>query len=121
MANSKKDKLKLENDVVRAIELLQKLQNAPYGNSSFSKGSANSEKLHDLEKVLSSGLFNSVREVYEKVYNTVEVNGNSDLKSTAAVKATIAIMTGCENHTHPRKVRLPKSDEGKPIKPVSFL
>ena len=119
MASSTKDKLKLENDVIRAVELLQKLQNAPYGSSSFSKGSVNSEKLHDLEIVLKSALFNSVREVYEKVYDTVEI-GNSDLKSTAAARATVAIMTGCENHnTHPRKIKLPKlTDEGKP---VSFL
>lgn len=118
MSGSTKEKLKLEPVQQRAIELLQKLQNAPYGSSNFSKGSVNSEKLHDLERVLSSGLFNSVREVYEKVYNQVEVNGNSELRSTAAARATVAIMNGTEHHTHPRKVRLPKSDEGKP---VSFL
>lgn len=119
MASSTLDKLKLENDVIRAIELLQKLQNAPYGSSSFSKGSANSEKLNDLEQVLSSGLFNSVREVYEKVYNTVEINGNSELRSTAAARATVSLLTGSENHSHPRKIRLPKTEEGN--KPVSFL
>lgn len=114
-----KDKLKLETDVVRAIELLQKLQNAPFGSSSFSKGSVNSEKLNDLERVLSSGLFNSVREVYEKVYNTIEANGSSDLRSAAAARATVAIMTGTETHAHPRVIKLPKSEEGN--KPVSFL
>lgn len=70
------------------------------------------EKLVTLKKIFESDFFNAVREVYERVYETVDINGNSDIRATATAKATIAVFAASEGHAHPRIVELPKTDEG---------
>ena len=51
------------------------------------------EKLSQLKQVLTSPFFNSVKEVYEHVYSTVDADGNSspELRATATAKV-------CSNH-----------------------
>ena len=70
------------------------------------------EKLTTLKKIFESDFFNAVREVYERVYGTVEVTGSPDIRASATAKATIAVFAASEGHAHPRIVELPKTDEG---------
>lgn len=90
-------------DVHRAIELLDKLQNS---------GEVSATKLGALQKVLQSDFFNAVREVYEHVYETVDIQGSQDVRASATAKATVAAFAASEGHAHPRVVELPKTDEG---------
>lgn len=90
-------------DVKRSIELLEKLQ---------ASGDIPSTKLAALQKVLQSDFLNAVREVYEHVYETVNIQGSQDVRASATAKATIAAFAASEGHAHPRVVELPKTDEG---------
>ena len=49
------------------------------------------EKLSQLKQVLTSPFFNSVKEVYEHVYSTVDVDSNSspELRATATAKVCV--------------------------------
>ncbi len=87
----------------RAIELLEKLQMS---------SEVPATKLSALAKVLQSDFFNSVREVYEHVYETVDIQGSLDVRASATAKATVASFAASEGHAHPRVVELPKTDEG---------
>ena len=69
-------------------------------------------KLAALQKVLQSEFLNAVREVYEHVYETVDVHGNPEIRASATAKATVAAFAASEGHAHPRVVELPKTDEG---------
>ena len=69
-------------------------------------------KLAALQKVLQSEFLNAVREVYEHVYETVDVQGNPEIRASATAKATVAAFAASEGHAHPRVVELPKTDEG---------
>ncbi|XP_055605950.1 protein lin-7 homolog C [Uranotaenia lowii] len=95
--------LTLAKDVKRSIELLEKLQMS---------GEVPATKLAALQKVLQSDFLNAVREVYEHVYETVDVQGSLDVRASATAKATIAAFAASEGHAHPRVVELPKTDEG---------
>ncbi|XP_071954915.1 protein lin-7 homolog C-like [Antedon mediterranea] len=95
--------LTLERDVSRAIELLKGLQRS---------GEVPTQKLIALQKVLESDFFNAVREVYEHVYETVDIQGNPEVRANATAKATVAAFAASEGHAHPRVVELPKTDEG---------
>lgn len=53
-----------------------------------------------------------MREVYERVYETVDINGSPDIKANATAKATVAIFSASEGHSHPRIVTLPKTADG---------
>lgn len=66
-------------DVKRAIELLDILQKS---------GEVPVTKLAALQKVLQSDFFNAVREVYEHVYETVDIQGSPDIRASATAKAT---------------------------------
>lgn len=90
-------------DVQRCIELLDKLQNS---------GEVPATKLAALQKVLQSDFLNAVREVYEHVYETVDIQGSQDVRASATAKATVAAFAASEGHAHPRVVELPKTDEG---------
>lgn len=90
-------------DVKRSIELLEKLQMS---------GEVPATKLAALQKVLQSDFLNAVREVYEHVYETVDIQGSLDVRASATAKATIAAFAASEGHAHPRVVELPKTDEG---------
>lgn len=54
------------SDIKRSIELLEKLQMS---------GEVPATKLSALQKVLQSDFLNAVREVYEHVYETVDIQG----------------------------------------------
>jgi C-terminal processing protease CtpA/Prc len=69
-------------------------------------------KLAALQKVLQSDFFNAVREVYEHVYETVDIQGSPDIRASATAKATVAAFAASEGHAHPRVVELPKTEEG---------
>lgn len=111
------EKLDLRGDIDRAIELLRKLQAAaPAAQDPLT--AQQQQKYRQLHQILSSPLFGSVREVYERVYDTVQIHGSPDIRASATAKATIAVFSAAEQHTQPRQVELPKTDEGKP---VSFI
>ena len=67
-------------DVKRACELLEKLQKSKYC------GEVPATKLAALQKVLQSEFLNAVREVYEHVYETVDVQGNPEIRASATAK-----------------------------------
>lgn len=93
----------LYRDVKRAIELLDKLQKT---------GEVPSAKLAALQRVLQSEFLTAVREVYEHVYETVDISGSPEIRASATAKATVAAFAASEGHAHPRVVELPKTDEG---------
>jgi len=95
--------LTLQRDVKRAIELLDKLQKT---------GEVPTAKLAALQKVLQSDFFSAVRDVYEHVYETVDLAGSPDVRASATAKATVAAFAASEGHAHPRVIQLPKTDEG---------
>ncbi|XP_011505046.1 PREDICTED: protein lin-7 homolog C [Ceratosolen solmsi marchali] len=95
--------LNLERDIKRSIELLDKLQKS---------GEIPVTKLAALQKVLQSDFLNAVREVYEHIYDTVDIQGSQDIRASATAKATVAAFAASEGHAHPRVVELPKTDEG---------
>lgn len=53
-----------------------------------------------------------MREVYEHVYETVDIQGSHDVRASATAKATVAAFAASEGHAHPRVVELPKTEEG---------
>lgn len=73
-------------------------------------------KLIALQKVLQSDFMNAVREVYEHVYETVDIQGSQDVRASATAKATVAAFAASEGHAHPRVVELPKTDEGERVR-----
>lgn len=75
-------------------------------------GEVPATKLAALQKVLQSDFLNAVREVYEHVYETVDIQGSQDVRASATAKATVAAFAASEGHAHPRVVELPKTEEG---------
>ncbi|KAK6735050.1 hypothetical protein RB195_018323 [Necator americanus] len=59
-----------------------------------------------------SEFFNAVREVYETVYDIVDIEGSPEVRASATAKATVAAFAAAEGHAHPRVVELPKTDQG---------
>jgi len=51
---------------------------------------------------LQSDFLRAIREVYEHVYETVEMGGSPDVRASATAKATIAAFAASEGHAHPR-------------------
>ena len=116
------ESLTLSKDIKRACELLEKLQKSKYC------GEVPATKLAALQKVLQSEFLNAVREVYEHIYETVDVEGkyiedqylcnsfvfkgSPDIRASATAKATVAAFAASEGHAHPRVVELPKTEEG---------
>ncbi|KAF2360571.1 PDZ domain [Trinorchestia longiramus] len=95
--------LTLQQDVKRAVELLEKLQKT---------GEIPTAKLAALQRVLQSDFLTAVREVYEHVYETVDISGSPEIRASATAKATVAAFAASEGHAHPRVVELPKTEEG---------
>ena len=75
-------------DVKRACELLEKLQKSKYC------GEVPATKLAALQKVLQSEFLNAVREVYEHVYETVDVQGNPEIRASATAKVRNCVNFG---------------------------
>jgi len=98
--------LSLSADIKRACELLEKLQKSKYC------GEVPATKLAALQKVLQSDFLTAVREVYEHIYETVDIEGSPDIRASATAKATVAAFAASEGHAHPRVVELPKTEEG---------
>uniref|UniRef100_A0A3B4ZQV9 Lin-7 homolog C, crumbs cell polarity complex component n=1 Tax=Stegastes partitus TaxID=144197 RepID=A0A3B4ZQV9_9TELE len=69
--------VRLERDINRAIELLDKLQRT---------GEVPPQKLQALQRVLQSEFCNAVREVYEHVYETVDINSTPEVRANATAK-----------------------------------
>ncbi|KAM4703805.1 protein lin-7 homolog B [Rhinophrynus dorsalis] len=95
--------LGLERDVSRAIELLERLQRS---------GEVPPQKLQALQRVLQSKFCSAVREVYEQLYDTLDITGSAEIRAHATARATVAAFAASEGHAHPRVVELPKTDEG---------
>ena len=55
-------------------------------------GEVPATKLAALQKVLQSEFLNAVREVYEHVYETVDVQGNPEIRASATAKVVRIIM-----------------------------
>ena len=71
----------------------------------FEGGEVPATKLAALQKVLQSEFLNAVREVYEHVYETVDVQGNPEIRASATAKVTIDLSTNhhillCELKSH---------------------
>ncbi|KAG8545656.1 hypothetical protein GDO81_020543 [Engystomops pustulosus] len=90
-------------NVSRAIELLERLQRS---------GEVPPQKLQALQRVLQSKFCSAIREVYEQLYDTLDISGNAEIRANATAKATVAAFAASEGHAHPRVVELPKTDEG---------
>ncbi|CAD6192032.1 unnamed protein product [Caenorhabditis auriculariae] len=93
----------LERDIQRILELMEHVQKT---------GEITSPKLATLQQILQSDFFNAVREVYESVYETVDLEGPAEARAAATAKATVAAFAAAEGHAHPRIVELPKTDQG---------
>ena len=52
-------------------------------------------KLAALQKVLQSEFLNAVREVYEHVYETVDVQGNPEIRASATAKVMLNLKLNC--------------------------
>ncbi|XP_039979683.1 protein lin-7 homolog B isoform X2 [Xiphias gladius] len=90
-------------DVCRVIELLDRLQRS---------GELPPPKLQALQRVLQSKFCAAIREVYEQLYDTLDIVGGPEVRAQATAKATVAAFAASEGHAHPRVVELPKTEEG---------
>ncbi|KAM6957494.1 protein lin-7 homolog B [Aplochiton taeniatus] len=107
----------LERDVCRVIELLDRLQRS---------GELPPPKLQALQRVLQSKFCAAIREVYEQLYDTLDIIGGPEVRAQATAKVLkhngkthrsphlffIAAFAASEGHAHPRVVELPKTEEG---------
>ena len=73
--------LNLENDIERAIVLLDRLRTT---------SEIPEMKLHELQRIFQSDFFRAVMEVYEKIYETVQITGSAEVRATATAKATVS-------------------------------
>jgi len=73
--------LNLEKDIERAIVLLDRLRTT---------SEIPEAKLSELQRILQSDFFHAVLEVYEKVYETVQINGSPEVRANATAKATVS-------------------------------
>ncbi len=73
--------LNLEKDIERAIILLDRLRTT---------SEIPEVKLSELQQILQSDFFQAVREVYEKIYETVQITGSPEVRANATAKATVS-------------------------------
>ena len=73
--------LNLEKDIERAIVLLDRLRTT---------SEIPETKLSELQRILQSDFFHAVLEVYEKVYETVQITGSPEVRANATAKATVS-------------------------------
>lgn len=95
--------LTLERDINRACELIDVLKTS---------GQVPTQKLDQLQAILCSDFLQAVREVYEHIYETVDLSGSPEIAANATAKATVAAFAASEGHAHPRVIELPKTQEG---------
>lgn len=72
--------LNLEKDVDRAVFLLDRLRTT---------SEIPETKLNELQRILQSDFFHAVLEVYEKLYDTVQITGSPEVRANATAKATV--------------------------------
>ncbi|XP_064296301.1 protein lin-7 homolog B-like, partial [Phalacrocorax carbo] len=77
MAALSGDPLGLERDVARAVELLERLQRS---------GELPPQKLQALQRVLQSKFCSAIREVYEQLYDTLDIAGSPEIRAHATAK-----------------------------------
>uniref|UniRef100_A0A3Q1B4Z5 Protein lin-7 homolog n=1 Tax=Amphiprion ocellaris TaxID=80972 RepID=A0A3Q1B4Z5_AMPOC len=94
---------RLEVQAAAVIELLDRLQRT---------GELPPPKLQALQRVLQSKFCAAIREVYEQLYDTLDIVGGPEVRAQATAKATVAAFAASEGHAHPRVVELPKTEEG---------
>ncbi|KAM7026379.1 LOW QUALITY PROTEIN: protein lin-7 homolog B, partial [Acridotheres tristis] len=70
------------------------------------------QKLQALQRVLQSKFCSAIREVYEQLYDTLDIAGTPEIRAHATAKATVAAFAASEGHANPRVVELPKTEEG---------
>lgn len=58
---------------------------------------------------MESPFLNTVREVYESIYNSVDHQASVEVKANVVAKATVAAFGASEGYGHPRVVELPLS------------
>ncbi|KAL5503188.1 hypothetical protein EMCRGX_G010100 [Ephydatia muelleri] len=97
--------LNLDRDLARITELLTLLETR-------SDITLPKDEMTLLRQVLTSPFFKSVKEVYENVYQTVDVTGNPEVIATATAKATISAFAASEGQGHPRVVEIERTPEG---------
>ncbi|XP_048473621.1 protein lin-7 homolog B isoform X3 [Cetorhinus maximus] len=90
------ESLSLERDVARAIELLEKLQRS---------GNVPPQKLQTLQRVLQSKFCSAIREVYEQLYETLDISGSPEIRAHATAKSV-------EGEQHEKAVELLKAAQG---------
>lgn len=63
------------------------------------------------QQIMASDVFATVRQVYEKVYESVQIDGSPEMKASAAAKATAAILRSAIDSAEStlRLIKLPKS------------
>ena len=72
--------LNLETDIQRAIVLIDRLRTT---------SEIPEPKLLELQRILQSDFFHAVLEVYEKIYDTVQLTGSPEVRANATAKATV--------------------------------
>jgi hypothetical protein len=72
--------LDLEKDIERAIILIDRLRTT---------SEIPETKLSELQKILQSDFFHAVLEVYQKIYETVQLTGSPEVRANATAKATV--------------------------------
>ncbi|XP_028644634.1 protein lin-7 homolog B isoform X2 [Grammomys surdaster] len=88
--------LGLERDVSRAVELLERLQRS---------GELPPQKLQALQRVLQSRFCSAIREVYEQLYDTLDITGSAEVRAHATAKSV-------EGEHHEKAVELLKAAQG---------
>uniref|UniRef100_A0A1I8BCZ2 PDZ domain-containing protein n=1 Tax=Meloidogyne hapla TaxID=6305 RepID=A0A1I8BCZ2_MELHA len=99
--------LSLDRDFRRINELIDYLTKT--SNSDF-------PNLLQLQRNLQSPFFDSIRNVYEYVYQQNIKNfgeeASPEILVNAAAKSTVAVFSAAEGAAHPRLIELPKTDQG---------
>jgi hypothetical protein len=72
--------LDLEKDIERAIILIDRLRTT---------SEIPETKLSELQRILQSDFFHAVLEVYQKIYETVQLTGSPEVRANATAKATV--------------------------------
>ena len=57
--------------------------------SCISGGEFPSQKLQALQRILQSDFLTAVREVYENVYETVDLSGSAEIRANATAKVSV--------------------------------
>lgn len=72
--------LNLQEDIKHAIDLLDRLRTT---------SEIPETKLLELQRIFQSDFFHAVLEVYEKIYETVQISGSPEVRANATAKATV--------------------------------